>query len=115
MTNYYEKANPEIIEESKQFIEENKETTGDYFAFRKALSLYIQLSESLIESHKAFDEAIQADIDKYISKGDIGGYLLENVLNSKQYKLYLDVEAHVVLNELYKIQHNNDNNYNKKG
>lgn len=67
---FYEKSNEKILQDCREFIRDNKESVADYYVYREALSLYIKLSQALIESHKGFDEAIKEEIDKFIFLDD---------------------------------------------
>ena len=59
---FYEKANKEILEECNQFIQNYRDSFADYYIYRKALCLYIKLSQSLLDSQKDFDDAIEKQI-----------------------------------------------------
>ncbi len=111
MKAFYEKANAEILTKCREFVRQNINSKGDYYAYRNALSLYAKLSESLIESQKEFDDAINSEANKII--------VLENGVekdiaiikfNQTNYCLYLDAEAHDVLEKLEIIEKNNRNN-----
>ena len=101
MKQFYEKADSEIIEECKVFIKANIHVTADYSAYRGALHLFIKLSESLIASHKDFEETIKAETDKIFgteasADKDFAVYRF----NQANYRLILDAEAHHILNQL---------------
>ncbi len=64
---FYEKANKEILEECNQFIQNHRDSFADYYIYRKALCLYIKLSQSLLDSQKDFDDAIKKETNKIIA------------------------------------------------
>ena len=105
---FYEKSNETILRECRNFIKDNKESVADYYVYREALSLYIKLSQALIESHKGFDEAIREETDKLIFLDDG----LEKdcrifQFNQANYRLVLDAESHQILAQLSQIEINN--------
>lgn len=105
---FYEKSNEMILQECKNFINDNKESVADYYVYRKALSLYIKLSQALIESHKDFDEAIKEETDKFIYLDD-GPEKDCRIFqfNQANYRLVLDAESHRILEQLSQIEINN--------
>lgn len=105
MNTFYEKANEAILKESRDFVKDNIESTADYYIYREALSYYVKLSQSLIDSHKDFDEAIKKETDKLIFLDD-GPEKDFHILqfNQANYSLVLDVEAHKVLEQLAQIE-----------
>ena len=108
MIQFYEKADSEIMEECKAFIKGNIQLTADYSAYRGALHLFIKLSESLIASHKDFEEAIKAETDKMIVLEEgVDKEIAIIKFNQANYCLVLDVEAHTVLEQLDLIRKNN--------
>lgn len=104
MTIFHEKADREILEECKAFAENNIHSTADYYAYKKALHLFIKLSESLIASHKDFDEAIQEETNKlpFLEDGPEKDIAVMKFVQAN-YRLALDVEAHCILNQLEMI------------
>jgi len=108
MNTFYEKADPNILIESNTFISENENSTGDYFVYREAVDLYIKLSQSLIDSHKDFDEAVRKETDRIVvleegptKDGSIARF------NQANFSLVLDQKAHSVLEKLEAIERNN--------
>ena len=108
MNTFYEKADPNILNESNAFVCKNENSTGNYFVYRKALGLYIKLSQSLIDSHKEFDEAIKKEIDTIVvleegptKDGSIARF------NQAHYSLVLDQKAHTVLEKIEEIERKN--------
>ena len=105
---FYEKANAEILEECKQFIQNYRDSFEDYYIYRKALILYIKLSQSLIDSQRDFDDAIKKETDKIIAldegmEKDVAVFKF----NQSNYCLVLDNSAHCVLEQLEIIEKNN--------
>ena len=68
---FYEKADKKILEDCIQFIQKNKDSSGNYYIFKESLRLYIQLSKSLLDSHKDFDAAIINESNKIIELTEI--------------------------------------------
>ena len=109
-TEFNEEANDYIKKECKQFIEEHKDIKNNYMVYSNAIKLTSKLIESLIESHKEFDEAIDREWEIYQKKdSDVSKYLFAEYFNNKGYKLYLDAEAHKLLQNLETIENNNKN------
>ena len=108
MVVFYEKANNAVLQECKEFVELNKESVADYYIYCKALSYYGKLSQSLIDSHKDFEEAIKKETDKFIFLDDgpeKDFYTMR--FNLANYSLVLDEVAHRILEQLAQIEKNN--------
>ena len=103
MIEFFEKANQSVIDECRNFIKNNGEAKGNYYVYKDAIKLYTKLSTSLMESHKPFDDAIKDDLNIIAVSDGPRCYFLEDEFNKKKYTLYLDVEAHKILDELFKI------------
>lgn len=110
MKKFYEKCDAQLLTKCQKFAEKNINSKGDYYVYREALDLYVQLIESLIKSHKEFDDAIKNETNKII--------VLENSLekdmsivkfNQANYCLYLDVVAHNMIDKLKMIEKENRN------
>lgn len=108
MNTFYEKADLNILNESNTFVSKNEDSTGNYFVYREALDLYIKLSQSLIDSHKDFDEAIKKEIDTIVVLEE-GPTKDGSIARFKQshYSLVLDQKAHTVLEKLEEIERRN--------
>ncbi len=105
---FYEKANDAILRQCQDFILNNKNVTADYYVFRKALELYVELSQSLLESQKEFNDAIKKETDKIVHlQRDIEKQIAVNKFNQANYTLVLDRDAHSVLEQLETIERNN--------
>lgn len=108
MNIFYEKADQVILNQCKTFIQMHSTTKADYFIFREALQLYIKLSQSMLESHKDFDDAIKSEVDKFIVlEEDTSKEIAIIKFNQANYCLMLDVQAHQTLEQLEGIQRNN--------
>ena len=104
MIKFYEKANGQVLEECEAFIKSHINSSVDYFAYKGALRLFIKLSESLIASHKDFEDAIKVEADKIFgTEVSFDKDLAVYRFNQANYCLILDVEAHIVLNQLEEI------------
>lgn len=110
MKKFYEKADNQVLARCQEFIEKNINSSGDYYVYKNALNLYVQLSEALIESQKEFDDAIKRETDQIIVLED--GFEKNMAIikfNQKNYCLYLDIAAHNALEKLEAIEKNNRN------
>lgn len=108
MNVFYEKADQAILNQCKTFIQTNSTTKADYFVFREALQLYTKLSQSMLESHKDFDDAIKLEVDKFIVlEEDASKNIAIIKFNQANYCLILDVQAHQILEQIEEIQRNN--------
>ena len=108
MNIFYEKADSVILNQCNAFIQINSTTKADYFIFREALQLYIKLSQSMLESHKDFDDAIKLEVDKFIAlEKEVSKDIAIIKFNQANYCLMLDVQAHQTLEQLEEIQRNN--------
>jgi hypothetical protein len=108
MNVFFEKADQMILNECETFIQNNSSAKATYFVFREALHLYTRLSQSLLDSHKDFDNAIKHEVDKFIAlEEDISREAAIIKFNQANYCLVLDAKAHKTLEELEKIQRNN--------
>lgn len=108
MKEFYEKADENIVNNCKLFIMKYQNSSANYYVFKKALTWYIELSQSLIASHKEFDEAIKTKIGKVILLED--GPEKEATVarfNQGEYSLILDKTAHELLGQLEMIEKNN--------
>ena len=108
MVVFHEKANGEILQECKNFVEANKESVADYYIYRESLSYYGKLSQSLIDSHKDFEEAIKKETDKFIfldNGPEKDFYTMQ--FNQANYSLVLDTGAYHILEQLAQIEKNN--------
>ena len=111
MNIFHEKAEKNIVNECQDFINNNPSNELDYSVFRKALELYTKLSQSLLKSHKEFDEAVKNETEKIVfmeegTEKDSAIYKFAQ----QNYCLYLDVEAHRILGQLVMIQQQNKGN-----
>lgn len=105
---FHEKADQDILNKCKTFIQMNSTSKSDYFVFREALQLYTNLSQSMLESHKDFDDAIKLEADKFIAlEEDVSKDIAIIKFNQANYCLTLDVQAHQILEQLEEIQSNN--------
>ena len=105
---FYEKANKEILEECNQFIQNYRDSFADYYIYRKALCLYIKLSQSLLDSQKDFDDAIKKETNKIIALDEgVEKDVAVFKFNQSNYCLVLDSTAHHVLEQLDIIERNN--------
>lgn len=104
MKQFYEKADSIILDECKEFIVKNAQTNADYYVYSTALRWFIKLSESLIASHKDFDEAIKEETNKllFLEDGPEKDVAVIKFVQAN-YRLVLDVEAHCILNQLEMI------------
>ena len=108
MNVFYENADQTILNECESFIQNNSFSKANYFLFREALYLYTKLSQSLLDSHKAFDDAIKKEVDRFIAlEEDASKEVAIIKFNQANYCLVLDIKAHKTLEELEKIQRNN--------
>lgn len=104
MKRYYEKADEEILNKCKSFIQENK-GLSDYTVYKSAINLTTELINSLLESHKDFNEDIKKEIDTINNEEDeIKRLFMMNAFKEKEYTLFLDVEAHNIIKELDSIK-----------
>lgn len=108
MPTFYETADATILEECQEFIKENSNSHADYHVFKRALELYVKLSQSLIASHKDFDDVIRRESEKIIKlvEGPEKDQLIFQ-FNKTQYSLVLDIKAHTVLEALNCIEQRN--------
>ena len=108
MNIFHEKADSTILSECKDFIQTKRTSRADYYVFREALSLYTKLSQSLLESHKDFDDAIKKEVNKFVDlEEDVSKDIAIIKFNQTNYCLMLDMQAHKVLEQLEEIQRNN--------
>lgn len=108
MNVFHEKADQTILNECKNFIQANFASKANYFVFWEALQLYTKLSQSLLGSHKDFDDAIKLEVDKFIDlEEDVSKDIAIIKFNQANYCLMLDVRAHKILEQLEEIQRNN--------
>ena len=80
---------------------------ADCFVFREALQLYTRLSQSMLESHKDFDDAIKSETDQFIALEDVAKEIAIIKFNQANYCLIFDVQAHKIPEQLEEIQRNN--------
>ena len=110
MKAFHEKADNKMLAKCRVFVEENINSKGDYNVYISALSLYVQLRDALIKSHKEFDDAIISEINKNNTlEDDLERFIAKNKFNQINYYLYPDIEAHNVLEQLDTIEKNNRN------
>ena len=108
MNNFHEKADQEILNKCQSFIQMKSTSKADYFVFREALQLYTKLSQSMLESHKDFDDAIKSETNQFIAlEEDVTKEIAIIKFNQANYCLILDVQAHKILEQLEEIQRNN--------
>ncbi len=60
--NFQEKADSVILQKCKDFVAKSNDIKNDYQTFKNALILGTELRESLIASHKDFDDYIKERI-----------------------------------------------------
>ena len=108
MTKFYEKSDEVVLNRCKQFVQDNMGKTSDYHVYRDALRLYTELSQSLIDSQKDFDEAITKEAEPIVLLDDGPEKEFRIIqFNQANYSLVLDMEAHKVLEQLMQIEINN--------
>ena len=97
-----------ILKECEKFVEDNKDKEHDYFTYRDALHLGTKLINSLLESHKEFDEAVRSELEKYPNEGsEIEQACFMYKFNQKEIVLELDIKAQEILDRLEEIRLNN--------
>lgn len=105
---YKEKADYNKLQECYDFIKVNYSTKCEKEVYKDALNLYNQLSKSLIESHKDFDDATKKELLKMPLNND--GVEMDIFIfnfNKKNIEILLDVNARETLNQLKEIMDNN--------
>lgn len=105
---YKEKADLKILDKCKKFIHLHSNTRGNYEISTIALNLYDELLNSLLASHKEFENAILKENAKILFEED--GIKLECLItkyNNTEFILELDAEAQSVLKKLEDIENNN--------
>lgn len=108
MQKFYEKADERILEDCRMFVNDNKNTYADYYTYRKALNLYVRLSESLLDSQNEFDKHIKEECDKIVRLEEgVEKDLAVIRFNQANYCLVLDMQAHEILEQLEIIEKNN--------
>ena len=108
MNIFYEKADPAILQECQTFVKSNCLDKANYYTYREALMLYVKLSQSLIDSQKDFNDAIQKETNKIIKLNEeFEKEIAILKFNHAKYTLVLDVAAHKVLEKLETIEKNN--------
>lgn len=108
---YREKADPKILQKCEDFVIANSSIEGDYDVYKIAMDLCHKLIDSLLASHKDFDEAVKFLKEKYDSikegpKKDFYAFKFNDIC------LQLDKNAQNILAELERIERNNKPNYN---
>lgn len=97
---FEEKADSTILAECKDFVEKNAQGIVNYYVYSQALRLFIKLSESLVASHKDFEEAIKVETDKISAEANGAKDLAIYRFNQANHHLILDAKAHKVLHQL---------------
>lgn len=108
---FKEKVDEIVLSECKNFIDNNENKIKDYQVFKESLNLHGRLIDSLLASHKDFDEAIKNAIQqqkKYSSDVMMEKFIYD--FNNKKISLVLDREAHLYLIKLEKIEKKNKPN-----
>ncbi len=108
---FFEKADSEIIKECQKFISENQDKENDYYCYHESLYLASRLIDSLLNSHKEYDDVIRKKCQQYNElENQIKKEVFATSFNNQEYTLVLDLEAHSVLDILNDIQNKNRKN-----
>lgn len=102
---YYEKADENIIRECETFIKEYNKDTHSYVNYKKALTLEVNLINSLLQSHKEFEDRVETEVQKVVlEENELKKEFLITAFNNGKIFLILDCKAHRILNKLEEIK-----------